>query len=126
MCFLDSLGFLIVEISIRSYFDSFNDFLFTFFFLFFITVITAFYCIQVAIVDLRLFLKSAEEDVLYAFLSEVLVPVLDQFRTQVVGLVYKQDELLPFAHFTDVLLQICRVEEVGIPRVHDLKNIIYD
>ena len=45
MCFLDSLGFLIVEISIRSYFDSFNDFLFTFFFLFFITVITAFYCI---------------------------------------------------------------------------------
>lgn len=126
MSFLYSLSFLIVDISIRSYLDSFNNFLFSFFFLLFITVFTAFYSIKVAIVDLSLLLKSGEEDVLYSFLSEVLVPVLDQFRTQVVGLVYKQDKLLPFAHFADVLLQICRVEEVGIPRVHDLKNINYD
>ena len=125
MCFLDSLSFLIVDINIRNYLNSFNNFLFSFFFLF-ITVFTAFYSIQVAIVDLSLLLESGEENVLYAFLGEVLVPVLDQFRTQVVGLVYKQDELLPFAHFADVLLQVCRVEEVGIPRVHDLKNINYD
>ena len=109
MSFLDSLSLLIIKVCLRSYFsifvsfDSFNVFLFAFLL---ITIFT-FYDIKVASIDLSLLLKSRKEDVLYAFLSEVLVPVLDQFWAQVVGLVYKQDELLPVAHLADVLLQIC-------------------
>ena len=79
MCFFNSLGLLIVEVCFWSRFSIFLLCL-RLFFLFFITVFTAFYGIQVAIVDLGLLLKSRKEDVLYTFLCEVLVPVLDQFR----------------------------------------------
>ena len=111
MSFLDSLSLLIIKVCLRSYFCIFVSFdsfsiLLSILPLFFITIF-AFNDIKVTSVDLSLLLKSRKEDVLYAFLSEVLVPVLDQFWAQVVGLVYKQDELLPVAHLADVLLQIC-------------------
>ena len=42
-----------------------------------------------------------------ALISEVLVPVSDQLRSEVVSLVDQENELLlTLTHFTDVLLQV--------------------
>ena len=76
-------------------------------------------------INFFLFFQGREKDVLDALLREVLVPVLDELRAQVVGLVDKKDELLiALAHLIDILFQVGRVEKVRIPRIYDLHKHI--
>jgi hypothetical protein len=58
-------------------------------------------------------------------LLEVLRPVLAQLVSQVVRLVDQQHELLlapVLVHVLDVLLQVRRIVEVRVPRIHDLQE----
>ena len=54
------------------------------------------------------------------FLKE-LVPVRYEFFAEVVSLVDQQDELLLFANFLNVLLQVLRVEEVRVATIDYLE-----
>ena len=81
--------------------------------------------IQLTIVNLGLLLQRREENVIDILLLEVLVPVGNQLLAQVVSLVDKEHEFFVFfTHFSDVFLEVCTVEEVWVPGVHDLKDKI--
>ena len=56
------------------------------------------------------------------FFYEILVPELDKFWTKIISLIDAKNKLLVFTNFTDVFLEVLRIEKVRDTGINDLQK----